>query len=168
MSSVRGLNARPQTANVNPARSAPKCRVTFSIKIPFCRSFTFSTALRSTISGSSLAHTDHSADIFRETGAAVADTGKDKMRPDATIQSEIALRTSPTSAPFVSHSREISLMKDIFVASIAFAAYLLISALRLVHHQNGIASPDEGFVKFFDGFQELRYYRLPTPPCPAS
>ena len=34
------------------------------------------------------------------------------------------------SAPSFSHSRAVSLMKEIFVASMALAAYLLISALR--------------------------------------
>ncbi len=42
----------------------------------------------------------------------------------------MARRTSFTSAPIFSHSLEISLMNEILVASMALAAYLLISALR--------------------------------------
>src|SRR5437762_13793497 len=33
------------------------------------------------------AHADHGANVFGETRAAIADTGKDEMRTDATIQS---------------------------------------------------------------------------------
>ncbi len=32
------------------------------------------------------AHADHGADILGETGAAVTDAGKNKMRPDAPVQ----------------------------------------------------------------------------------
>ena len=45
MSSVRGLNARPQTAIVLPFRS-PKCCCIFATSRAFCRSFTASTALQ--------------------------------------------------------------------------------------------------------------------------
>ena len=38
------------------------------------------------------------------------------------------LRTCSTSAPVASHSAAISFMNEIFVASIAFAAYFVISA----------------------------------------
>ena len=40
----------------------------------------------------------------------------------------IPLRTMSTSAPVASQSAAISFMKEIFVASIAFAAYFVISA----------------------------------------
>ena len=45
MSSVRGLNARPQTAIVRPF-SEPKCRSIRPASTDFCRSFTRSTACR--------------------------------------------------------------------------------------------------------------------------
>ena len=40
------------------------------------------------------------------------------------------VRTSRTSAPTFSHSVAISLMKEILVANMQLAAYLVISALR--------------------------------------
>ncbi len=44
MSSVLGLNARPQIAKVRPLRSSPKRRTTLSPSTRFCASLTASTA----------------------------------------------------------------------------------------------------------------------------
>ena len=47
MSSVRGLNARPQIANRRPSSRSPNSATTFSTRRRFCASLTSSTALRS-------------------------------------------------------------------------------------------------------------------------
>ena len=46
MSSVLGLNARPHSAKVRPARSSPRRATIFSTSRSFCASLTASTAAR--------------------------------------------------------------------------------------------------------------------------
>ena len=130
ISSVRGLNASPQIANVRPDNGSPKCLFTLSNNSTFWLSFTCSTALRSAIAGLSPPMLIMARMSFGKHDPPNPTPGKMKCGPMRRSRL-IARRTSLTSAFIASHRRATSLMKEIFVASMALAAYLLISALRL-------------------------------------
>ena len=67
---------------------------------------------------------------FGKARAAVADAGKEEVLADAPVEADGAPHVVDVGA-HASHRCAISFMNEILVASIALAAYLVISALRL-------------------------------------
>ncbi len=93
MSSVFGLNARPQTANVRPARSfAPLCRVIFCDEHVFLLVVHFLDGFENAqIDGpSSLAVRIKRLHVFRKARAAVAAAGVQEVIADTRIGADAA------------------------------------------------------------------------------
>ena len=143
MSSVLGLKASPHTPKVLPA-SAPKCFVAFSTSQRFCRSFTRSTARSRS----------KSRPIWRAI-VITARTSLGKHEPPKPTPGKrngwpmrrsepIPRRTWSTSAPSRSQSVAISFMKEMRVASIAFAAYFVSSAERRSMKRMGCSARTNG------------------------
>jgi len=70
---------------------------------------------------------DQGLDIFWKTGTTITDSRINELVP-IRVSEPIPFRTMLTSAPTISHRLAMSFMKLIFVASMALAAYLVISA----------------------------------------
>src|SRR5262245_35505842 len=100
-------------------------------------------------------HTDHSADVFRETGAAIADTGKDKMWADAPIESDGPSNLTHVRTLGLTESRDF-VDKGYFRGQHRVRSVLAHLCTGAVHDENGVAGPDERFVKFFDYLESLR------------
>ena len=130
MSSVCGLNARPQTAKSLPLRFPLKCLSILLNSTFFWRSLALSTAWMI----DSLAPAPSAVRISARTSLGKHEppyptpgnrNGKPIRESDPT-----PLRTSLTSAPTASQRLATSFMNEILVASSALEAYLVISALR--------------------------------------
>ena len=128
MSSVPGLKESPQTAKVFPERSSPK-RSTMASRISrFWLMLTASTASRIPASTPWSCMVRMSART--SLGKQLPPYPTPAKRKDGPIRSSVPTpaRTIPTSAPTSSQRRLIMFMKEMRVASMALAAYFVISA----------------------------------------
>ena len=130
MSSVLGLKARPQTAIRLPS-TEPSAASSFANRTCFCVSFTRSTASSSGVSTPfAPAVRRQRLHVFGKARAAVAGARIDEVVADARGRSRCRgapPRCRRRSAPPPATAR---FMKEILVASIALAAYLVSSAER--------------------------------------
>ncbi len=139
MSSVPGLNARPQTAIRLSARCPRKWASIFSTSTCFCRWLTSLTASR--ICGGTPCWRAIAAKARRSLGKQLPPKpapGKRKAKP-MRLSWPMPRRTWLISAPVFWQRLAISLMKLILVARSALAAYLVISALSGDMHKSGLS-----------------------------
>ena len=127
MSSVRGLNASPQTAMTLPFR-VPRWAAIRGTRTRRCASLAASTALTTRRSRpASSAVLIRALTSFGKHDPPYPIPGKRKEDP---IRESVPMprRTWPTSAPMRSHRFAISFMNEMRLASIALAAYFVSSA----------------------------------------
>ncbi len=131
MSSVLGLKVRPSTPTVLPARSSLPSTATTLPAMAFLRSSLTATVVSISRIGRAgvLRGGAHQGEgVLGEARAAVAGTGDAGTWRPMRLSRPMPRATSCTSAPTFSHRSAISLMKVIFIARKALAAYLISSA----------------------------------------
>jgi hypothetical protein len=148
MSSVRGLNERPQTAKRLPFRSPPKWRSSLRNSSVFCAALTVSTAQQARVEAVGIGHRDQRLHVLGEARAAVADAGEEKCRADAAVEADAAADVLDVAAHGVAEVRDLVDQGDARRQHRVGGVLRHLGALRR-HEQDWIAGAHERLVELF-------------------